>query len=210
VGLPSSIVTSAQNLGENCILDGECVADVLFVFDLLSRKENSLLTHPYQARWHALVDLLDYSEHLHIELLETAFETEEKKTFLETFRRQHREGVVFKRLDSPYTPGQRNRTQLKHKFYATLSAVVKQLNARRSVELMLFDGQTTVPAGNVTIPETQSMPQPGAVVEVRYLYAHRESGALYQPVYRGPRTDTFPEECQVSQLKFKPVEEDEP
>ena len=43
----------------------------------------------------------------------------------------------------------------------------------------------------------------GAVVEVRYLYAYRESLCLYQPVYLGPRDDVEPGECLVSQLKFK-------
>jgi bifunctional non-homologous end joining protein LigD len=41
------------------------------------------------------------------------------------------------------------------------------------------------------------------VVEVRYLYAYRDSLALYQPVYLGPRDDVDAGECLVSQLKFK-------
>jgi len=46
-----------------------------------------------------------------------------------------KEGVVFKRLDAPYTPGRPGSggTQLKHKFCATLSAVVARVNAQRSV-----------------------------------------------------------------------------
>jgi len=42
---------------------------------------------------------------------------------------------------------------------------------------------------------------------VRFLYAHRESNALYQPVYLGSRDDVEPGECLVSQLKFKAKEE---
>jgi len=41
------------------------------------------------------------------------------------------------------------------------------------------------------------------VVEIRYLYAYRDSLALYQPVYLGPRDDVEVGECVVSQLKFK-------
>ena len=38
---------------------------------------------------------------------------------------------------------------------------------------------------------------------MRYLYAYRESLALYQPVCLGPRDDVDPGEYLVSQLKFK-------
>jgi bifunctional non-homologous end joining protein LigD len=40
-------------------------------------------------------------------------------------------------------------------------------------------------------------------VEVRYLYAFRESHALHQPVYLGPRDDVEPGECLASQIKYK-------
>jgi len=82
---------------------------------------------------------------------------------------------VFKRLDAPYVPGKPNRggPQLKFKFVATLSAVVARVNARRSVELSLFQGRSLVSCGNVTIPANHEVPPAGAIVEVRYLYAYR-------------------------------------
>jgi hypothetical protein len=40
------------------------------------------------------------------------------------------------------------------------------------------------------------------------LYAHRESDVLVQPVYLGKRDDVDAAECRVSQLKYKP-EDDE-
>ncbi len=46
------------------------------------------------------------------------------------------------------------------------------------------------------------MPVTGDVVEVEYLYVHRQSGALYQPVYLGPRSDILPAECGTDQLKY--------
>ena len=48
----------------------------------------------------------------------------------------------------------------------------------------------------------------GQVVEIRYLYAFRESNALYQPVYLGPRQDVEHHECVLSQLKYKGQEEE--
>ena len=122
-----------------------------------------------------------------------------------------REGIVFKQLDAPYTPGRPNSggAQLKHKFTATLSAVVSRVNIQRSVELRLIGRIGWLTAGNVTIPANHEVPEVGEVVEVRYLYAFRESGILYQPVYLGKRTDIEPAECMTAQLKYKSSENDE-
>ena len=81
--------------------------------------------------------------------------------------------------------------------------MVKGVNAKRSVTLGLYDGDRLVPAGNVTIPPNHAIPDVGDVVECRYLYAYKESGAIYQPVYLGPRTDIPSSECGVDQLKYK-------
>ena len=43
----------------------------------------------------------------------------------------------------------------------------------------------------------------GALVEVRYLYAFKQSGAIYQPVFLGEREDIEPAECTVNQLKYR-------
>jgi bifunctional non-homologous end joining protein LigD len=61
--------------------------------------------------------------------------------------------------------------------------------------------------GNVTIPANHPVPLIGHVIEVRYLYAHPESNALYQPVYLGPRDDVDVSECVLRQVKFKPEDE---
>jgi bifunctional non-homologous end joining protein LigD len=57
--------------------------------------------------------------------------------------------------------------------------------------------------GHVTIPTNCTVPAVGAVVECRYLCAHKESNALYQPVYLGPRTDIEQQDCVLAQLKYK-------
>jgi len=49
----------------------------------------------------------------------------------------------------------------------------------------------------------------GEVVEIRYLYARKESNALYQPVYLGARQDIGQHECVLSQLKYKGQEEED-
>jgi bifunctional non-homologous end joining protein LigD len=92
---------------------------------------------------------------------------------------------------------------LKFKFVATVSAMVTRINLQRSVEVGLYQGDRLVPCGNVTIPANQEIPSVGTIVEVRYLYAYRDSLALYQPVYLGVREDTDAAECVIAQLKFK-------
>jgi bifunctional non-homologous end joining protein LigD len=64
-----------------------------------------------------------------------------------------------------------------------------------------------VSAGNVTIPPNHEVPSKGEVVECQYLYAFRESGSIYQPVYLGKRTDIPAAECTTDQLKYKAAAE---
>jgi bifunctional non-homologous end joining protein LigD len=204
-GIPASIIKNAQEIPGDFLMDGECVGETLYVFDLLSENGRSTMADPYQSRLHTLTDLLDHSWHPAIQLIETAMESVDKVSMLQTLRNEQREGAVFKRLDAPYTPGRPNTggTHLKYKFCATLSAVVAKVNDQRSVELKLRKESEWVMAGNVTIPANHEVPSKGSVVEVRYLYAFRESGCLYQPVYLGLRSDIAAWECTVEQLKYK-------
>jgi len=210
IGLPSPIVHQVNQISGDLILDGECVGDVLYVFDLLQLGEEDLRDRPYEERWERLMKVLEPDHLTHLERVESAFTPARKALLFKQLQQDKREGVVLKRLDAPYTPGRPNSggAQLKHKFCATLSAVVSKINAQRSVEVRLLNGKGWIPCGNATIPPNHPMPLVGAVVEVRYLYAFKESNALYQPVYLGARTDVGQHECVVSQLKFK-GEEDE-
>jgi len=211
VGLPSSIIESGKGIPGDFILDGECVGDVLFAFDLLELNGKDQRLLPYRKRMLALTDLLGSGQHPHIQLVTAACNRNEKTRLLEKFRAVNKEGVVFKQLDAPHAPGRPNSggPQLKHKFYATVSVVVGKINAQRSVEVRLRDGRRWVVAGNVTIPVNQSVPAVGAVVDVRYLYAFKESRCLYQPTYLGQRSDVTESECVVAQLKYKSGGEEE-
>ena len=206
VGLPQTVANDICNLPGRFIPDGESIGDDYHAFDLLEFNGENLRPLPYRVRLVRLVNLLlSNSRHPHVKLVETVFTTQQKTELWQRLRRENREGIVFKRLDAIYTPGRPNSggPQLKFKFVATLSAVVAKINAKRSVELSLFNGRSLVSCGNVTIPPNHEIPPVGAVVDTRYLYAAKESGVLYQPVYLGPRDDIDPGECLVSQLKFK-------
>ena len=210
VGLPSPIVVQLSKFSSDVVVDGEMVGDVHFAFDLLQLGGDSMITRPYKERLALLAEVLDVPFVTMVELVETAFAPAEKAILYNRLKKERREGVVFKLLDAPYIPGRPNSggSQLKYKFVATLSAVVSKVNQQRSVEVRLLNGKGWIPCGNVTIPANHPVPIVGAVIEVRYLYAFKESNVLYQPVYLGVRTDVEQHECVVSQLKLKP-EEDE-
>ena len=207
VGLPQTVANELRSVTGSFIPDGESIGDDYHAFDLLEYNGENLRVLPYRIRLARLIDLLllTRSDFKHIRLVQTAFSTQQKTQLYQRLRRENREGIVFKRLDATYTPGRPNSggPQLKFKFVATLSAVVAKINIQRSVELGLFNGRSLVSCGNVTIPANHEIPTVGTVVDARYLYAAKDSGVLYQPLYLGPRDDVDPGECLVSQLKFK-------
>jgi bifunctional non-homologous end joining protein LigD len=212
IGFASSIGISAQKITSNFIMDGECVGDVFYAFDLLEWDDEDYRSKPYSRRLVQLSSvLLNRPTVTHIEFVQTATDPANKERLFRHLQAERKEGVVFKRLSAPYTPGRPNSggNQLKHKFYATCSAVLSKSNDKRSIELRLLNGQGWIPCGNVTIPPNFKVPAVGEVVECRYLYAFRESNALYQPVYLGPRRDIEQHECVLSQLKYKGTGEED-
>lgn len=212
VGLPEPLFQVIRQYGADVVLDGESIGDTFHAFDLLVLDGVDIRSWPYRERLTALMNLLASVQQHVIRLVETAFTTGQKLQLLEKLRAGKREGIVFKQVHSTYTAGRPNSggMQLKHKFYATCSAVVAKINDKRSVELRLLNAQGWQPVGNVTIPVNFPVPEPGRVVEVHYLYAFQASHGLYQPVYLGLRQDVEPQECVLSQLKYKAGEGEEP
>jgi bifunctional non-homologous end joining protein LigD len=210
IGLPLPISDVVKGFDADVTIDGESIGDVLVAFDLLELDGVDIRFWPYRERLAALMNLLFSVQQRVIKLVDTAFTTNQKLAMLKELKAGKREGIVFKHVYAPYNAGRPNSggAQLKHKFVATLSAVVARINAKRSVEISLLGAGGWQTAGNVTIPANHSIPRVGDVVEVRFLYAHRESGVLYQPVYLGLRDDVAPKECLASQLKFKPEDEE--
>jgi bifunctional non-homologous end joining protein LigD len=211
VGLPEPLFQVIAEYGADVVLDGEIIGNVYHAFDLLNLDGVDVKDWPYRERLAALLNLLFSMQQRVIKFVETAFTGEQKVGLLDRLKKGRREGIVFKNVHSAYTPGRPNSggPQLKHKFVATLSAVVARVNRQRSVELQLLGPDGWASSGNVTIPSNNKIPVAGQVVEVRYLYAFPESGVLYQPVYLGPRDDVDDTECLASQLKFKSPEESE-
>ena len=204
VAIPEPIRAAVAMIPGDCIIDGEAVGDTLHAFDLLEVNGLDLRQRRYLDRYSGLLTLIP-PNHPALRCVSTIIAPNDKAETYDQLRLANREGVVFKDMDAPFTAGRPNSggSQLKFKFVETASLIVTGINAKRSVTLGLYDGDRMVPAGNVTIPPNHAIPEMGDVVECRYLYAHKQSGSIYQPVYLGPRTDIPSSECGVDQLKFK-------
>ena len=204
VAVPSPIARDVANYPRDVLLDGEALEDTYHAFDLLTIGPEDMRSRRFAVRYLRMRDMLDSFDHSHIDCVPVYVHPRKDGVFQE-IRRAGKEGVVFKHYDSPYTPGRPNTggSQLKYKFHETASFIVTKLNDKRSVSLILFEGEKVRPAGNVTIPPNHDVPAPGTVVECRYLYAFKESGSIYQPVYLGSRPDIRAAECTTSQLKYK-------
>eukprot|EP00903_Cladosiphon_okamuranus_P004174 g4172.t1 len=211
IPIPEPICHAFEELPVDVLIDGEAVGDTLHAFDLLEVKGHDIRGNAYLSRFAGLLTLLD-PEHKHLRPVNTHMEAGEKRAMFETFRRTGSEGVVFKEIDAPFSPGRPNSggSQLKFKFIESASFIVTGHNAKRSVTLGLLaeDGGGIVPAGKVTIPPNHRIPATGQVCETRYLYAFPESGSIYQPVYLGERDDIPAEDCTAAQLKYRVTPEE--
>ena len=141
-----------------------------------------------------------------VEVVVTAYTAEDKRKLFERVKAEKGEGVVVKRRGTPYTPGKpaSGGTHLKFPFLKFATAIVTSLHPTKSsigISMLDSDGNL-VSVGNCTIPANKSTPEIGALVEIRYLYAHK-GGSLFQPVYQHEREDVSREECTLSTLHYK-------
>lgn len=232
VPLPEPVAYEAEVFGrhfgesEIIVLDGELIGDRLHVFDFgYSSKKN--IVHPetgepdalalhecdFELR-HRSLELSFFLNHEYrivshkaLVLAPMASTEEEKEKLVAEVRGRNGEGIVWKRRNAPYRAG-RSLDALKTKFVETASVLVGRANGtKRSVGMLVLDeaGQW-VDCGNVTIPANHKIPAEGAIGEVSYLYAFSGSGRLFQPVYKGERTDIEALDCTRSQFKFRPEE----
>ncbi|MGB6221553.1 WGR domain-containing protein [Haloferula sp.] len=206
VAIPDTIREAIEYIPFDVLIDGEAVGDTLHAFDLLEVKGNDLRQRRYIDRFSGLIMVIPPNLPA-LCWIATPLDPDDKRATYEELLAEGAEGVVFKDINAPYTPGRPNSggPQLKFKFVESASFIVAGRNGtKRSVGLELVTAEgNRVPAGNVTIPANHEVPEKGEVIEARYMYAFRESGAIYQPVYLGARDDIPAEDCTVEQLKFK-------
>lgn len=209
VPLQQSIADEMLSLTANGAIrmDGEIIGDVLYVFDLHVVMGKSIRQSKgwYDRMFQAECALNCFE---HIVPVPVAITADEKRALWDKVKADHGEGIVFKRRDCLAKEGRPNSSGdwLKYKFTESASCEVQEIHpTKRSVALRLYDGGNPVLVGNVTIPPNYPIPFIGEVVEIEYLYFFCK-GSLYQPVYRGKRTDIDRDACKLSQLKCKPEE----
>ena len=209
VALPLAVANAVRAIGYGCVLDGELVGNTLHVFDLLELDGRDLREQAALDRFMTLVGIMQVLPETHaasLAITPCAMDAAAKRALLAGAEEAGLEGVAGKRKDSRYSPGRpaSGGDQLKCKFWESATLVVEAISqGKRSVSLAGIDAAgERVALGNVTIPPNHSIPEPGAIVEVKYLYAYR-NGSLFQPEFRGMRPDQTLADCTTEQLKFK-------
>jgi bifunctional non-homologous end joining protein LigD len=205
ITLSDDMIKAVDSLGNfHFALDGEQVGDTFYVFDLLDS------TDIYQKRLAHLDTKFKFNDK--VKLVKTAFVADTKRVLLSKLRTDNAEGIVFKDQYSFYKPGRPSSggEQLKFKFVETCSCMVGRVNeGTRSISLNVFDDNLNpVNVGNATVYSNQDLPNPGEIVEVKYLYYY-PGGSLFQPVLLGVRDDIQPDDCKLSKLKAKREEVNE-
>jgi len=185
------------------VLDGELVGETYHVFDVLKFKGTDMTNESYLSRYLVSSWITNGS------VKAVLYIPTEERFHLGALKDRGAEGVVFKRLDAPYSVGRPNAggPALKYKFVESSTCIVASVSeTKRSIGLTMFDdvndesgSPPLVDIGNVTVPANQSIPRVGDLVEVRYLYRY-EQGSLYQPVLVGLRDDLQREACTTSQI----------
>jgi len=188
-----------------CLVDGEVLDDRIILFDLLEYQHEDLRSLPYHDRLDYLSEVVHRINDSHVDIVHTVVDTESKIALFNELKAHGREGIVFKDLTAPYTEGKPNShgPQVKYKFYKEASFIVMSVHdSKRSVGIGMLDQGILVNVGNVTIPVNKPIPCVNDIVDVRYLYAFK-SGSIFQPVFRGQRTDLYKEDCVLTQLQYK-------
>jgi bifunctional non-homologous end joining protein LigD len=205
VALPGALAQALAALPHASTLDGELIGDTLYVFDAQAYAGEDLTGHGFLDRLNAVADDISARCEDAPQIRVVPHTIVNKRALLEKLRDANTEGIVLRDARAPYSAGRPNSGGPARKFKFVESAtveVVGQNDGRRSVAMRVYDGEHAVDIGNVTIPANHVVPEPGALVEVRYLYAY-DGGSLYQPVYLGRRTDLELADATLAQLKMR-------
>lgn len=201
---------TALNL-DSLVVDTEDMGEFVVIFDVLEYDGTSLITWPFKDRadylWNFRSPVMANScEFLRTDIPEYSNRLNLLEAFVTMCEKHNEEGVVLRDPEAPYTPGRPNSWGpcLKLKFYATATCWVGNIHpTKRSIALMLMDEDGNPrDVGNCTIPPNYEIPNLGDLVEIKYLYAYKE-GSIYQPQYKGVRTDLEQQDAALSQLKYK-------
>lgn len=186
-------------------LDGELVGEVYWLFDLLSMGVHSYGTVSVNARLNAINEWFEESSYNdYFKLVPIATGKQAKHKLYNKLKKDRAEGVVFKKLDSPYKAGRpaSGGTQVKFKFKGSATVRCKEINDKNSFIMEMQENGNWIEVGNCTFFPTKTVPEVSKFYEVEYLYAY-PGGSLFQPTLKEARTDSDESDCNLSQLKYK-------
>lgn len=214
VNIPETWVSefSQLKLFGDMEIDGEAIGDRFYAFDLLKIDGKSIRSLPFKERYARLLKLDEtgMAEAIpSMRVLSVAFSKDEKDELLRNTELAGGEGLVYKKLASPYESGA-NQDTLKLKFFESATCIVISKNVQRSVSVGLLNASNDlVEICNVTYPEKMDV-NPGDLMEVQYLYFN-PGGGFEIPTCLGLRNDIERSECRFTQItRLKPgVEMDE-
>jgi len=212
LALPKEVAAAAAEAPPNSVLDGELLrtpsGPEYWVFDLLVFGTEDLRGKGYLDRYQELDALADELP-APIRKVGLARTEQEKRALFARLEKERAEGVVFKRVDAPYTPGRpaSGGAQLKYKFVKSADVFITE-NAGNAYQMAVFHegkqrlvGKVFAGTTNESRKELDALLGAGEqpVAEVRYLYA-TEDDQLFQPVFAALRDDKAPEDCLLGQL----------
>lgn len=185
--------------------DGELVNGTYWMFDMPMMNGLPLKRSPYRVRRDVLERLFGKWSPVNIELAPSAKPGKAAQAMFDRCEQENAEGVVFKHADSKYMYDTRSKSDLKWKFTETVDAVIRgtyRQGKQQSITVGLLKPDGTWTDTGCKIPmELVDKLEVDQVVEIQYLYSV-DGEAMFQPQFKGVRTDKAPEECTVDQLKI--------
>jgi bifunctional non-homologous end joining protein LigD len=205
--LPLNVRDELLELNRNFVMDGELVGTEYFPFDLISIDGKDISHLTLSARYGYLLDLVGHmGNSIHLVRLETTLV--DKTALIANLEISCKEGFVIKNLLAAYEVGESHGTQWKHQFRSVVACIVGARNGNKnSVEVFVKrpDGSNRS-MGNVTVPNTYSIPKPGEIAEIENLYVHPgKDGKFAQAVFKGVRTDADENDCREDKLRVKSI-----
>jgi bifunctional non-homologous end joining protein LigD len=208
--IKEALSAALLKLGEDrLVLDTEDMGDHLQIFDVIEVGEKSYMNAPFELRAQPLCRFMELYGPIFDCLRPSHPIYTNSVDYIHRFAAEkeaaNEEGIVLRDTKAVYTPGRPNSWGpcLKLKFYATATCIVGNTHpTKRSIALTMLQDGSAVEVGNCTIPPNYAIPSSGDLVEIKYLYAYR-GGSLYQPQYKGLRTDIELADAVLSQLKYK-------
>jgi bifunctional non-homologous end joining protein LigD len=209
--IEAALATMRKSSPNGFELDAEDMGDYLQIFDALSFGMQDLRGYTFEKRcqWLRQFELfsLDYNlmDTLVFDIPRYYSRAADILRDIDHAESIGHEGVVLRDPRAQYSIGRPNSGGpcLKIKFWQSVTCFVESNHpTKRSIGLALWDNGVLQSVGNCTVPTNYQIPGPHDLVEIKYMYAYRD-GSIYQPQYKGRRTDLESSSAKLSQLKYK-------